>query len=234
MIWDISIWTSKSLTDFCKEIFSGINNGLKEIDGKAILCPTNAEVNSIVLDMLDGECIEYLSNDSLLDDQNSHQYPIEFLNSINLPSMPPPHCLQIKKNSIIMLMINLDQRNGHCNGTRYQVINVSRHVIEGVTLNGKAEGKKLLIPRINFLSKDSQFPFQMRRKQFPIRISYAITANKSQGQTMKFVGIYLGTEFFSHGQVYVSLSRVENKRNILIFRRDKAKKMQNIVFKEIL
>ena len=91
---------------------------------------------------LDGECIEYLSNDSLLDDQNSHQYPIEFLNSINLPSMPPPHCLQIKKNSIIMLMINLDQRNGHCNGTRYQVINVSRHVIEGVALNGKAEGKR--------------------------------------------------------------------------------------------
>ena len=86
----------------------------------------------------------------------------------------------------------------------------------------------------NFLSKDTQFPFQMKRKQFPVRLSYAITANKSQGQTLKFVGIYLGTEFFSHGQVYVSLSRVGDKKNILIFRRDKEEKMKNIVFQEIL
>ena len=228
--------TSKTLTEFCKEIFGGINKGLKEIDGKAVLCPTNAEVNEvnkIVLEMLDGDQVEYLSNDSLADEGSSHQYPLEFLNSIDLPSMPP-HCLHIKKKAIIMLLVNLDQRNGHCNGTRYQVLNVSKHVIEAIALNGKAIGKKLIIPRINFLSKDTQFPFQMKRKQFPVRLSYAITANKSQGQTLKFVGIYLGTEFFSHGQVYVSLSRVGDKNNILIFRRDKEKKMKNIVFKEIL
>ena len=112
----------KSLTDFTG-IFSGINIGLNEIDGKAILCQTNAEVNEvnkIVLDILEGDVHAYLSNDSLIDDGNSHQYPVEFLNSIALPSMPP-HCLQIKKKAIIMLLVNLDQRNGHCNGTRYQV-----------------------------------------------------------------------------------------------------------------
>ena len=117
---------AKQLTDFCQEIFSEINNGLDQIDGKAILCPTNAEVsevNRIVLGMLDGDIIEYLSNDSVIDEKTSHQYPIEFLNSIELPSMPP-HCLHIKKNAIIMLLVNLDQRNGHCNGTRYQVINL--------------------------------------------------------------------------------------------------------------
>ena len=227
---------AKALTEFCEEIFSGINNGLSEIDGKAILCPTNAEVkevNRIVLDMLEGDKVEFVSNDTLIDEGSSHQYPVEFLNSIDLPSMPP-HCLQIKRNAIIMLLVNLDQRNGHCNGTRYQVMNISKHVLEAIALNGKAEGKKLIIPRINFLSKDTQFPFQMKRKQFPVRLSYAITANKSQGQTLKFVGIYLGTEFFSHGQVYVSLSRVKDRRNILIFRRDKEKKMKNIVFQEIL
>ena len=227
---------SNNLADFCDEIFSGINNGLSEVDGKAILCPTNAEVkevNKIVLSKLDGETIQYLSNDNVLDDTTSHQYPIEFLNSIDLPSMPS-HCLEIKKNSIVMLLVNLDQKNGHCNGTRYQVTNHSRYVIEAIALYGKAEGKKLLIPRINFISNDTQFPFQLRRKQFPIRLSYAITANKSQGQTLNFVGIYLGTDFFSHGQVYVSLSRVGARERILIFRRDKIDEMKNIVFKEIL
>ena len=190
-------------------------------------------MNKIVLSKLDGETIQYLSNDNVSDDTTSHQYPIEFLNSIDLPSMPS-HCLEIKKNSIVMLLVNLDQKNGHCNGTRYQVTNHSRYVIEAIALYGKAEGKKLLIPRINFISNDTQFPFQLRRKQFPIRLSYAITANKSQGQTLNFVGIYLGTDFFSHGQVYVSLSRVGARERILIFRRDKIEKMKNIVFKEIL
>ena len=227
---------STNLSDFCFQVFSSINNGMPEIDGIAILCPTNSEVkevNKIVLSMLDGETLQYLSNDFLLDDSTSHQYPMEFLNSIDIPSMPS-HCLEIKQNAIVMLLVNLDQKNGHCNGTRYQITNTSRHVIEAIALNGKAEGKKLLIPRINFISKDSQFPFQLKRKQFPIRLSYAITANKSQGQTFKFVGIYLGTEFFSYRQVYVSLSRVGEKDRILIFRRDKLEKMQNIVFKEIL
>ena len=107
-------------------------------------------------------------------------------------------------------------------------------MIEAIALNGKAEGKRLLIPRISFISRDNQFPFQMKRKQFPIRLSYAITANKSQGQTLKFVGIYLGTEFFSHGQLYVALSRVGSKYKIRIFKRDRDQNIKNVVFKEIL
>jgi len=54
---------------------------------------------------------------------------------------------------------------------------------------------------------DKAFPFTMKRRQFPIRVAYAMTINKAQGQSFKRVGIYLPKPVFSHGQLYVALSR---------------------------
>jgi ATP-dependent exoDNAse (exonuclease V) alpha subunit len=60
------------------------------------------------------------------------------------------------------------------------------------------------------------FPFQFKRKQFPIRLSFAMTVNKSQGQTIPNVGVYLPAPVFSHGQLYVAMSRATNRTNIKI------------------
>jgi hypothetical protein len=60
------------------------------------------------------------------------------------------------------------------------------------------------------------FPFQFKRKQFPIRLSFAMTANKSQGQTIPNVGVYLPAPVFSHGQLYVVMSRATTRTNIKI------------------
>ena len=60
------------------------------------------------------------------------------------------------------------------------------------------------------------FPFQFKRKQFPIRLSFAVTVNKSHGQTIPNVGVYLPAPVFSHGQLYVVMSRAMSRTNIKI------------------
>lgn len=61
----------------------------------------------------------------------------------------------------------------------------------------------------------------MERRQFPI---YATTINKSQGQSVKYVGIDLRTPVFSHGQLYVALSRCSAARRITLLLTNESKK----------
>ncbi len=41
-----------------------------------------------------------------------------------------------------------------------------------------------------------------------------MTINKSQGQTLNWVGLYLPTPVFAHGQFYVACSKVTSKKNL--------------------
>jgi ATP-dependent DNA helicase PIF1 len=54
------------------------------------------------------------------------------------------------------------------------------------------------------------------REQFSIRLSFAMTINKAQGQTIPNVGIFLSNAVFSHGQLYVALSRATAKQNVKV------------------
>jgi hypothetical protein len=80
---------------------------------------------------------------------------------------------------------------------------------------GQHVGKRVFLPRIPLCpSDDEMFPFQFKRKQFPIRLGFAMMINKAQGQTIPNVGIFLPDAVFSHGQLYVALSRATAKQHV--------------------
>lgn len=111
-------------------------------------------------------------------------------------------------------------------------------------LTGCSKYKRVLIPRIHMTSSGSALPFKFQRTQFPIVVAFAMTINKSQGQTFKKVGILLNRPIFTHGQLYVASSRVQSfdglKYYIIEHRgqghlaNDERVVTKNIVYKEIL
>ncbi|KAG5530927.1 hypothetical protein RHGRI_025763 [Rhododendron griersonianum] len=75
----------------------------------------------------------------------------------------------------------------------------------------------------------------MTRRQFPVRLAYAMTINKSQGQSVKFVGVDLRTPVFSHGQLYVALSRCTSfDRITVLLPEEETDSTTNIVYPEVL
>ena len=108
----------------------------------------------------------------------------------------------------IMLLKNIDPEHGLCNGTCLLITRLRPRVIEGRITNGSHCGQRAFILRITLTPSDVDYPFTLKRRQFPVRIAFAMTINKAQGQTLKRMGLYLPQPVFGHGQLYVALSRV--------------------------
>jgi ATP-dependent DNA helicase PIF1 len=84
-----------------------------------------------------------------------------------------------------------------------------QHVIEAEVATGPAKGQRVFIPRLSITPSDTErMPFILRRRQFPVRPAFGMTINKAQGQTLKMVGIFLPKPVFTHGQLYVAMSRI--------------------------
>ncbi|KAF7145878.1 hypothetical protein RHSIM_Rhsim04G0159300 [Rhododendron simsii] len=130
---------------------------------------------------------------------------------------------------------NIAPNDGLCNGTRMMVVKCGSRIIEVKILTGDKFGKLAFIPRISLSPSSSDFPFHLTRRQFPVRLAYVMTINKSQGQSVKFVGVDLCTTVFSHGQLYVALSRCTSfDRITVILPEEETDSTTNIVYHEIL
>ena len=136
---------------------------------RAIISPANrnnGDINEICTDMVHNQPLMiYRSSDKMLNPTESLKFPIEFLNKISLSGMPD-HTLVIKRGMPIMLLSNLDKKNGHANGSRYIVMDMSPKIIYALGIGETNRGKILLMPRIIFQPKDQDIPFEMERRQF--------------------------------------------------------------------
>ncbi|KAL6739704.1 hypothetical protein Aduo_013129 [Ancylostoma duodenale] len=217
------------------KIFAPFLNGqCSDLSEIAILTPRNAEplhISNHILDLMPGSTVIYKSVDSVVteDPKDMLNLPTEFLNRMT-PAGFPPHELRIKIGSIVMLLRNLDLKEGLCNGTKLSVVQTGNRVLGCIFACGSRKGRYVLPQNDNYYNQD--LPFTLKRRQFPLRLCFALTINKSQGQTFDRVGICLNDHIFSHGQFYVALSRARSKEGVKI--ESKSGLMHNIVYPEVL
>ncbi|KAL4142948.1 hypothetical protein QTP88_005336 [Uroleucon formosanum] len=197
-----------TLQELTYKIYPGIEN-LKEISmdwlcERAILTSKNdtaEEINKILLGSFQAKKMEYRSVNSVLEIDDAVNCPVEFLNSLNPPGFPP-HLLTLKIGTSIMLLRNFSPPK-LCNGTRLRITDLQKSLIEAQIITGSAKGESVFISRIPMIPSD--YSFQFKRMQFPVKVCFAMTINKSQGQTLKTSGIDVREDCFSHGH-YVACS----------------------------
>ncbi|XP_057381787.1 uncharacterized protein LOC130704353 [Daphnia carinata] len=220
----------------------------EQITTRAILCPKNDDclkINNYIIRQMPGQRRRYASMNSIEseDPEEIANFPTEFLDTLKVSGIPP-HILELKVGAIIILLKNIDSRQGLCNGTRLIIKTLTDNLIHATIAAGKNKGHNVFIPRMNMSPSDCDLRFKLIRNQFPVLLAFAITINKSQGQTFDKVGIHLPEPVFSHGQLYVGFSRATSRPGVKVLwmvgpkqgkmLKDERVFTQNIVFKEAL
>ena len=123
-------------------------------------------------------------------DNDINNYPVEFLNSLTISGLPP-HKIVLKVNCIVLLIRNLNTKEALVNGIRIRIKFMHCNAIYCKVLTGTVCNKGILIPRINLTYSGTLLPFNFQITQFPLIPAFAMTINKSQGQTFNKIGFFL-------------------------------------------
>ena len=184
---------TKAMKELADHVYPNLNDRFRIpgwMDGRAILAPTNKqvnEINNLITDSFPGEPCTLTSSDELVNPDDFARFNTEYLNSL-CPSGLPSHRLFLRPGMPLMLIRNLNPKMGLCNGTKLIFHRVHKnHLLECSIAGGEFNCRKVLIPRITLKPKDGEFSFEWSRRQFPIRVSFAMTINKSQGQTLQHI-----------------------------------------------
>lgn len=226
------------LSRYCIDAISMTNS--------TILTPKNEsvdEINEQLIKRFLGKEHMFLSMDETANPANQGLY-VDFMHTVCLLGLPA-HQLILKENCPVMMLRNLDPSKGMCNGTRLICRKFNKHVIMAQIAVGEHKEDKgdiVFIPCIPLQPSDPKlYPIQFTRHQFPIRLCFAMTINRAQGQTLDIVGVNLQQPMFSHGQLYVALSHATTSSKIKVileicyYTKNKiVTSTKNIVYNEIL
>jgi hypothetical protein len=181
----------------------------KDSKRSVILTTTNSRANAV--------------NEGKLADLPGKEYKYEaaITKDFNESAYPGEHCLRLKKGSQIILIRN-DPDKRWVNGTIAKIVALSTEIIK-VSINGSIhEVTKSSWEKIEYEYNRDEDKIEERTigtfEQYPIKLAWAITIHKSQGQTFDNIVIDLGVGAFTHGQVYVGLSRCTSLKGIILKR----------------
>ena len=181
----------ESLEDLKSRVYPDLGtNGANSdwLSERAILSPLNKTVSTLnnwLLNEFPGEEKLYKAINYNTHDDDAVMYPVEFLNSVELPGFPP-HELRLKKGMPIMILRNIAAPI-LTNGTRCTVTRMHHNIVEAKVSCGPHKGEHVLLPKIPLEPSKNDDPFTFKRLQFLCKPCFAMTMtiHKSQGQTFK-------------------------------------------------
>nr|GEV15775.1 hypothetical protein [Tanacetum cinerariifolium] len=179
-----------------------IQDDILILDNRAILAPTHEVVgviNDHLLSQIPGEEVVYYSSDGICESKcvdntytESLYFP-EVLNGLKLSGIPN-HILALKVGAPVMLLRNIDQTAGLCNGTRLMILKLGEHVIEAQIMTGTNVRHTTIITRLKLSPSEKRLSLKINRRQFLLVVCFAMTINKSQGQSLSNIGIFFLTQ----------------------------------------
>jgi ATP-dependent DNA helicase PIF1 len=201
----------------------------------ALTLETCAVVNQLCIEKLVGPVHECPAADSYDDCSDPDSFPPDYIESLHVNGAPP-FMLRLKIGAKFMCIRNISMQRGVVNGTMMQVVAIGRRYVQVKILTGNSAGSiELLLQQVFTITPEaSGLPFTIKRKQYPILPAYCLSVHKAQGQTIQTCGLIFESDPFTHGQLYVALSRVCSWQSLYIMMHQGQASIHNVVLKHLL
>lgn len=149
----------------------------------AILTSFNDSVvamNTELLLQFAGENHLFFSEDTA-DHSGDERYEMSIKNLLQLELLELPLSqLNLKLGAPVMLLRNMDFLSGLNNWSQIILTRIGMYTLQGRLLGGDHDRELHIIPRIPLTSVEGEFSFTLTQRQFPVRLCFAMTINKSQ------------------------------------------------------